>query len=154
MWVIHTTLVKCGFTAITSHLELELLARICQRLQELHSDIEATGFASLLPAGMRLECSAVPVLRGLVASLRLAGNRIVANYLDRKREWQEATAALRSHPRKPSCPRAHEHSQNALTSESCVGHAGLERTELVPKGTHSVPERARHSVHPTFVGPC
>ena len=71
MWVVHTTLVQCGFTAISSRLELELLARLCQRLQALHSDIEATGFAFLLPAAMRLEQSAVRVLCGLVESLRL-----------------------------------------------------------------------------------
>ena len=151
-WVVHTTLVQCGFTAISSRLELELLARLCQRLQALHSDIDATGFAFLLPAAMRLEQSAVPVLCDLVESLRLAGNRIVANYMDRKRKWQEATAALRSHPRAPSSPRAREHSENALTGDSSLtGHAGPKETDSVPEGTHSAPERVRHSVQPTFV---
>jgi hypothetical protein len=76
MWTIHTTLVKCGWTSITSQLELDLLGKTYNRIDAMEGALVENGFVAVLPGTIRLDKSMRPWLQQLKLGIHQAALRI------------------------------------------------------------------------------
>lgn len=76
MWTIHTTLVKCGWTSITSQLELDLLGKTYNRIDAMEGALVENGFVAVLPGAIRLDKSLRPWLQQLKLGIHQAALRI------------------------------------------------------------------------------
>jgi hypothetical protein len=77
MWTIHTTLVKSGWTSITSQLELDLLGKTYNRIDAMEGALVENGFVAVLPGTIRLDRPMRPWLQQLKLGIHQAALRIV-----------------------------------------------------------------------------
>jgi len=94
MWTLHTTLVNCGWTSITSQLELDLLAQVYCKIEALESALVENGIVSILPGAMRLTMPVLPLMQQLKLGIHKAALRIVREREERERASREREKEL------------------------------------------------------------
>jgi hypothetical protein len=72
MWSIHTTLLRCGVTTVSTQTELQLLSRVISKLRDYSLEIQACGRVTVLPGPLQMGVSILTMLFRVAAVLRQA----------------------------------------------------------------------------------